>query len=419
MGRIKRLLVPGRRTPTFVEGFIVALVVLAGLGVVSVSAARPPENKTNLNAPLKSKGAGTAREPMAALPAERTAHYFQWADSTNRRSDVIIVKDKKGNVVELYVDGRRIPDKEIVTYRQRIEQALAEQNKNRYSDAPERDVNTALRRMEETGEKGERWTIYGDPDAVPPPSPPVPPVAPVPAVPPLPPFTSLGEFDEGFQELEESLRSTMDNLQEFMQKINIDFMRQQLDLNRELNRVNQELEKIGSGNNKEREKLEKQRSNFEERLQELQLNYQEDRAKAEVQVRKAQAELDQKRAEMERSLQSQQQAMQETQARLNEKVQAQHEAAMRVHAEEMKEHEAQMKVHESQMKKHEAFMKVLDGQLKKDGFLEGNGDIEFKMENGQLYINEKLQPAEVYEKYLKLFKAHGQTPSRFHWKSND
>jgi hypothetical protein len=50
---------------------------------------------------------------------------------------------------------------------------LAQQKKNRYIDSPERDVNHGLR-LKKTGEQGERWTIYGDPDAVPPPPPPFP-----------------------------------------------------------------------------------------------------------------------------------------------------------------------------------------------------------------------------------------------------
>jgi beta-lactamase regulating signal transducer with metallopeptidase domain len=441
LGRIKRLLAPGRRTPTFVEGFIVALVLLAGVGVVSVSAARPPENRINLNAPPAGKSAAPVREP-----AERTAQYFQWSDSTDRRSDVIIVKDKKGNVVELYVDGRRIPDKQIANYRQRIDQALAEQKKRRYSDSPERDVNTALRRLDETGEPGERWTVYGDPDAVPPPPPPVPPVAPAPsvapapAVPPLAPFPGLGAFDEGFWGVEENFfRSMKDDLQESMQNMRFDFQRQQMDLSRELRRIDRELEKIGSANGKERETLEKERADLEQKMDELQLDYQQDQAKADAQIRKAEVELNRKQAEMHRSLDRQQRAMNEAHARLNAEALAQVqaglnaeslaeiqarlsesqaglEAAMRNQKEHMKEHEAQMKVHEAQMKKHEAFLKALNEQLKKDGFLAGNGDVEFRMEKGQLYINEQLQPAEVYEKYRKLFEKHGQKPGSFHWK---
>ncbi len=425
LGRVKRLLTPGRRTPTFLEGFIVALVLLAGVGVVSVSAARPPENRVNLNAPPAGKSATPAREPAAALSAERTAHYFQWSDSTDRRSDVIIVKDKKGNILELYVDGRRVPDKQIANYRQRIDQALAEQKKSRYSDSPDRDVNIALRRLEETGGKGERWTIYGDPDAVPPPPPPVPAVAPAPFVSPaapfpaVPPSPGLGAFDEGFQELEDGFRVNMEAVQEMIDKTSFDFQRQQMDLSRELRRVGRELEKKGSGSSKEREKLEKERADLEEKMEELQLDYQRDQMSAETKVRQIQSELNRKRAEMERSLHKQSQALNETEARLQAEAGAKHEAAMQVHAKQMEEHEAQMKVHEAQMKKHEAFIKELDEQLKKDGFLAGNGDVEFRMENGQLYINEQLQPAEVYGKYRKLFEKHGQTPGSFHWKRDN
>jgi hypothetical protein len=41
------------------------------------------------------------------------------------------------------------------------------------------------------------------------------------------------------------------------------------------------------------------------------------------------------------------------------------------------------------------------------------------MKDGQLYINEQLQPAEVYEKYRQLFEKHGQTTGEIHWKRND
>ncbi|MBD0260334.1 MAG: hypothetical protein ICV83_31850, partial [Cytophagales bacterium] len=436
LGRIKRLLAPGRRTPTFVEGFIVALVLLAGVGVVSVSAARPPENRVTLNVTPVGNSATPAREPAPALSAERTAHYFQWSDSTDRRSDVIIVKDKKGNIVELYVDGRRIPDKQVANYRQRIDQALAEQKKSRYSDSPDRDVNTVLRRLEETGEGGERWTVYGDPDAVPPPPPPVPPVAPAPsvapapAVPPVAPSPELGAFDEGFRDMEENFRSMVEDLQESMQNMRFDFQRQQMDLSRELRRIDRELEKTGSANGKEREKLEKERADLEKKMEELQLDYQQDEAKADAQIRKAEVELNRKQAEMHRSLDRQQWALNEVHAGLNAKslaevqaglseTKASLDAAMRNHDQRMKEHEAQMKVHEAQMKKHQAFLNELNEQLKKDGFLTGKGNVEFRMEKGQLYINEQLQPAEVHEKYRKLFEKHGQTPGSFHWKRDD
>ncbi|HEX8531699.1 MAG TPA: hypothetical protein VF646_16820, partial [Cytophagales bacterium] len=432
LGRVKRLLAPGRRTPTFVEGFIVALVLLAGVGVVSVSAARPPENRINLNASLAGKSTAPAREPAAAPPAERTAHYFQWSDSTDHRSDVIIVKDKKGNIVELYVDGRRIPDKQIANYRQRIDQALAEGKKSRYSDAPDRDVNVALRRLEKTGGQGERWTIYGDPDAVPPPPPPVPPVAPIPSVSPeapfptippvapvpaAPPFPGLGAFDDGFLEGQEDLQRSMQDLQASMEMLSFDLQRQQMGLSRELRRLDRELENAGS--NKEREKLNKERADLEKKMDELHLDYQQDQMNTKALLRNAQRELEQKQAEMERSLRKQNQAMRETQARLQAEAETQHEAAMQAHAKQMKEHEAQMKVHEALMKKHEAFLKALNEQLKKDGFLAGNGNVEFKMENGQLYINEQLQPAEVYDRYRKLFEQHGQKPGSFHWKRDD
>ena len=425
LGRIKRLLAPGRRTPTFVEGFIVALVLLAGVGVVSVSAAaRLHEPMINLNAPVTTKSTAPAREAAASLPAERTAHYFQWADSTDRRNDVIIVKDKKGNIMELYVDGRRIPDKEIATYRQRIDQALAERKKNRYSDSPERDVNTALRRLEKTGEGGDGWTRYGDPDAVPP-APPVPPVAPAPSVAPVPavaPLPAWGSFDEGFREMEEGFRNKMDDLNASMEKLSFNLQRQQMGLSRELRRLDRALEKVGSDNGEEREKLEKERENLEAKMDELQLDYQQGQMDTEAQIREAQDELKRKQAEMERSLQESSQAISAADAQHKAAMQehARHqEAAVREHAQRMKEHEAQLKVHEAQMKKHEAFMQALDEQLKKDGFLADNGDVEFRMENGQLHINEQLQTAEVYEKYRKLLEKHGQTPRAFHFKRND
>jgi beta-lactamase regulating signal transducer with metallopeptidase domain len=83
LGRIKRLLAPGRRTPTFVEGFIVALVLLAGVGVVSVSAARPPENKIKPQCTRNDEKCRPGPGSRRCTAGRTHRHYFQWTDSTD------------------------------------------------------------------------------------------------------------------------------------------------------------------------------------------------------------------------------------------------------------------------------------------------------------------------------------------------
>ncbi len=440
VGRIKRLLAPGRRTPTFVEGFIVALVLLAGMGAVSVSAAaRLHAPEINLNAPMTGKSLAPNWEPASAPPAERTAHHFQWSDSTDRRSDVIIVKDKKGNIVELYVDGRRIPDKQIANYRQRIDQALAEQKKNRYSDSPERDVNRAFRRMEEQNDDGSSWNVSGDLNVFPP-LPPLPPMEPLPAIPPMEPLPPVPPveplpgmhfdedlfdghfFDDGDEDRPNELRDAMQNLED-------DYQRQREEGKAQLEQLQRdfELNAEGDEDGKVRAELKQRQLDLRGRLENMEESYRRSRNSLNEQIDEAERRTKGVAKGRNRQRQNRQEVDLQRQAESLAEVDARSEAIWRGQTEQMKEnvdhmreqaermkehtgrimqeHAAQMQVHSERMQKHSDFMKALHAQLKADGFLKENVNLDFEMKNGQLFINEQVQPDEVYRKYRKLFEA--------------
>ncbi len=95
--------------------------------------------------------------------------------------------------------------------------------------------------------------------------------------------------------------------------------------------------------------------------------------------------------------------MQEHNVRLKE-----HEARMKDHAARMKDHEVRMKEHEKQMARLEEVKK----QLIADKIINADDkEFSFRISNEGLYINDKKQPEEVYQKYLKLYYPEGKKPT--------
>jgi len=131
LGRIKRLVQQPSLRPTFSEGFMAACVLIVGLTVISVSAfarftTTPNPNKIAkaLPTPVNYRKVGPVTKP----PVEDNlkASIYSLTDSiTGKKSDLIIIKNKKGDVTELYVDGQKIPKSEIAAFQKEIDAAMA------------------------------------------------------------------------------------------------------------------------------------------------------------------------------------------------------------------------------------------------------------------------------------------------------
>jgi hypothetical protein len=353
--------------------------LLLGIATVSVSASAGLNAAGRKEAQLAPWFAEAKVKP--AVDEEASVVHLQWSDSTNRRSDVVIVQDKKGKIIELYVDGRQIRQKDIRNYQGRIDEALAERKKARYSDSPDQDIRTVIRQIEKNRVE-ERWKIYeklGDYAPPMPPSPDLPgmPAPPAPPMAPMPPIPPLIEGDEVLiewgedKEIREEISIDMNRMQKKMQETQRNAIKQSRlieDLSRQLNG----------------EKQRELHQQMEELLKIRQMNH--------------------------------------------DSIMQEHDRLMVGHEASMKAHEAEMKRHAIRMEKHAAFMKTIENQLVKDGLVKAGQSIDFRMENGQLHINDQLQPAEVFRKYEQLIreeerksgdKVNDDKDIRFHLKLNN
>lgn len=134
LSRIKRLVQP-HCPPTFSEGFLAACVLIVGLTVISVSAAAGFRltGQEEAVSQVKYTPAMIKNEIKAAFAPEETdyrqAGNYTITDSTGKKSDLIIIKNKKGDITELYVNGRKIPQQNIPEFRALINQSLASAEK--------------------------------------------------------------------------------------------------------------------------------------------------------------------------------------------------------------------------------------------------------------------------------------------------
>jgi beta-lactamase regulating signal transducer with metallopeptidase domain len=358
LSRVKRLVSNGDLRPSFSEGFMAALVVVAGFMLLSFGAwagmkeQEQPEEALSYTLPAVEVPAPVA---AAALPApepeELQASSLTLQDSTGKTSDLIIIKNKKGEIAELYVNGKRIPKKDIPQFEQLIEQRLqaaqqAPRMKKSDRAAALKATEEALREVERNGNT---WTYnfnYTGPDSMNfhfeiPPIPPMPGFPPAPGIapmPPMPPMPPMAPFLFG----EEDTKKNKEAQERYKQ---------------ELKKYEQEMEKYG----KQMEKY---------------------------------------GAEME--------AKADRQARTREPDMRRHEESMRRHEQNLRRHEENMKNHAKRMEEHAEhveLMKKVEQEMIKDGLLKKGEQItDFKINKEGFYVNGKKQSQALYDKYRDLMK---------------
>jgi beta-lactamase regulating signal transducer with metallopeptidase domain len=273
--RIRRLLNQSPQKPGFTDGLLVAGVLLLCLVTVSASAFMNLNQRKSFQHTLVSDTADGIETV-----------YATFTDSTKAVREIIIVKDTKGRITEVRIDGKKLNDAEMKKYEPVIAQKLKKSKRN--SNLAENDDED-----------------FADitADAALPPLPPLPPdpvagLAPLPPTPPASPFFD-GEMDEQMQELQEEMRRLEEKQQKIQEK------REQI------------FEKFNKKHQAEIEELmEKQQRELEDQQEEI--SRQMDKAHEEFQK--------------EQELQMQQ-----------------HEKDMALHEEQLKAHEKIMEKHEKFM----------------------------------------------------------------------
>ncbi|GGK88340.1 M56 family metallopeptidase [Rufibacter glacialis] len=359
--RISRLVQKSTSRPSFSEGFLASCAVIAGVLVFSVSAlanyqesapaAAAPSLQEN---PVAEPASGLpvapqeqqAQEPQKEEPQEEDLSLQQLEDG------LIIVQNKKGKVVEVYVNGQRVPKSELGKYQSRIEQQLASakkgktlRNKEEVEIAMER-VEASLDRIEEN-EGGRRREIVSR-HAPLPPLPPLPRsprapgrtrVAPVPPVPPVPPVAPPASDKEGNKRFKLEMKEYEARMKEFERSME-DFSARRMEY-------------------EAREEFSQER-------------------RAADQARRAE--------EHSRRM-------------------ADHDRRLKDHEKRMADHAVRMKEHDARMKKHDAMMQELLAALVSDGLIKSkDADYDFKLDKSGLYVNDKKQSDALFEKYKKIIQ---------------
>ncbi|KAA5539555.1 M56 family metallopeptidase [Adhaeribacter rhizoryzae] len=170
LARIRRLVQQPGSHPSFTDGFVAATVLLLCLTFLSATAL------ANLKpAPPAFLPASTIQSvPKKLVHLNFSNNIIPVQDSVPATSDLVIVKNKKGKVTEVFVDGQKVPKDKLPEYAGRIEQALENQRKGK---------NIALSETETLRKADAAVARLNQPPLAPviaPPAPPIPPPVSVP-----------------------------------------------------------------------------------------------------------------------------------------------------------------------------------------------------------------------------------------------
>jgi bla regulator protein blaR1 len=357
LNRIERFLKQPRRNPDFSEGIVAALVLVAGILAVSASATAGfvPDKKVFQTTPQTP--ANTQIKPQSNIS---TTPVMMLEDSSRRRNEMTIVKNKKGKVIELYIDGQKIPKDQIENYRDMIE--------GRTQHMPVPPVPVAV---------------------VAPPAPltrtPLSPAAPIPAPgvrSPRPVRAPLPPRPDRYSSSDEEV---------------------------ELDELDEELERVTS-----------RLDNLANEMEALDEEINEQPEKEPARLREAMRKLEAAREEQERKMERIHRLHEDLSKRHEQRMQIDarhHDEEMRKHERSMRENEARMRQHEAEARKHEAIARkqekawqTITKSLKADKLIKDENSVEFKISRNRLYVNGEKQSDALYEKYRKMIEAETGKP---------
>ncbi|WP_207433567.1 M56 family metallopeptidase [Sabulibacter ruber] len=350
LSRITRLVQKPAVRPTFSEGFLASCAVVAGLLIFSASASA---NYASAQEQEEKPVAPAFAQPFTAPVLSETDSSDEELTLQQLDDDLVIVKNKKGKVVELYVNGRRVPKGEISKYQDQIDQKLAAAKEGK-TIRRSYEVEEAMRRAEASLDR-----LESDEDDFMPPAPPAPraPRSPRTPLPPLP----RGDFQ---------------------------------DMVAPVPPVPPVAPVAPSSDDKREQKLyEKAMKEYQEQMDEFEARMEEFHAHQEALMSRT------------RDMQAERMRHQEDRQRDHARRMEEHNKRQAEHAVRMKEHEKRMAEHNERMKKHDAMMKELKAALVSDGLIKSADDnYELEINKNGLFINDKKQSDALFEKYKKIFQ---------------
>lgn len=393
LGRVRRL-VSRRTAPSFSEGFLAALVVLGGVLVLGVSTAFSVATPPVQAARNQALAAGNAWRtellpgltilppasvaPLSPVRAEVLVGSAEDEDkdkNNKRRKDkendrvvivqegargrraaeaVVLERDKKGRVTELYVNGTRIDAKELDATRQ--------QGKNNGTQVIR--LNSGSARTDESAtvrfdyEDGGNVTVAG----------------------------------KSWSELREVLPSIAENIDKH--RLALALADRNLDRHR--------LALANSNLSSSARLVDPDRSRSQAlRLAEQSLRDAERRANSESEREKIRAQIEDIRQEQEQVRERQQAVRDRTQAE-RDRQQAERDKAWAARDQLRAERDKARAERDAQVLKAED---AIIAELLKDGLIKDKNQFEFALTANDLYVNERKQPEAVFAKYRKMYEA--------------
>ena len=413
LGRIRRLL-QGRQMPTFAEGFMAACVVLVGLVVLSTAVALARPQGSALEARVRHLEAAdafsegtempefapevmTTEDELAARPwdeeplrilsisaegqaqgrigttpvsfdTSRAPQLMRWSRAGRRngaaeQGTVIIKRDKKGRLTELYVNGEPI---EIAPARRKGEQVDVVQLDGAAGRAlavtPLAATSDREQRMEELAQRMKQRTLSGG----------HPSAADARELSSL----ALAEASNAMQELDVD-RITREALQKAELDLRAAAKNAKTDEERE--QIQDALEGL---HDQQQDLLENQR----ERQQQLREDAQERQHDMQQDIREAQ---EQARRDGEQARRDAAQARRDT---------------------EQARRDADQARRDKEQARRDAGTALLLRELRKDGIIKTTNNLQFVLSATSLSVNGTRQPDAVQQKYLRLVEQHEGKP---------
>ncbi|MBF9252968.1 M48 family metalloprotease [Pontibacter sp. 172403-2] len=404
--RIKRLLGQQSLRPTFSEGFLAALVLVIGLlglsfgamagmhttvvktdegHILELPAVPAPDSIRNVNRVASEEK--NAAENM--IPANKATNAFVYTvqDSAGRQQDVVIIKNKKGKVTDLYVNGKRIPDKDIPKYNALVEQRLSVINHAPKASAAEvkRSIAAAHAAAARAGQGtftfNYNYRFNADSLVIPPvpPMPPMPPMAPMPPLPPVPPMPSLEGDTPASKKEQKAYEAAMKEYEKEMKKYEKE--------------VSEIYKNSGIDEQHIQQQIERRQHILNNRVEQVQHRQEMMAARQEAQVHRRE-EMAARQAELARSREGM----------------AKRQEEMAVRREEMARQREVQAERRRQLKE----------ELVKDGLIQEDAkSLSIQLNDSGFYVNGKKQPEEVYEKYKKLMQTEKGKSGNFNLQYNE
>ncbi|SDX91592.1 M56 family metallopeptidase [Hymenobacter psychrophilus] len=401
LSRIRRL-VQGRQRPTFAEGFMAACVVLVGVVVLSTAVAMARPAAISLAATLAKPAAALRRAtmpapmpPAAATPVSaaatsaevgyqeslrilsvsadgkararlgstevsfdtvRNPRLMRWSRAGRRGNDagtVIIKRDKKGRLTELFVDGQPI---DIAPARKKGDQVDVVQLDSRSVNRPQTD---AQQRLEELSLRMSRAALSGSSASA----------------------TDARELSAlALLEAQKALSETdVDNItRDALSKVDFEGITRDA-----FAQAEKELQAAAK-----RARTDEEREMLEDQLDELRDRQQDRLDELHDQQQQIRQDADQQRRDREQQRRDREQQMRDRQQGFRDADQARRDV--------------EQAKRDAEQAKRDAATNALLRELRKDNIIQNTKNLQFSLSASGLTVNGKKQPAAVQQKYLRL-----------------